>query len=291
MSVAATIHCSMKGLPSRILLPVTADAHFPQAAGMALQLAEDFGAEITVLTIDDDSDAYETVSLPFHERSFVANIQPAGDLSAGEIGDRASKFLLDAVDRKVKAEEMRVRGHTATQVLLVSLYHDFIVTSAEPLFAWRDLNAPRRVNPVMEILDQTVVPLLMAGTGGSTALRSAAVLFDGGPCATQALHGLAAMLSDRPQIPVHVRVSRIDENVAQRLAGDCEKFLRSKGFENVIKEYSAQAPMEAVTGGDFSPVDVTAMGIRSRNTFHDLHVGMLAKHLIENPPSGHTLFC
>lgn len=281
----------MKSSLSRILLPITDDPYFAQAAEMALQLAEDFSAEITFLTIDDNSQPYETVSLPFHDGNFVANVLTGDEIPASSSGGRLEESLSAAAQRKVAAKAVHVQGHSASQMLLVSRFYDLIITSAEPWFTDEEQVATQRVNPLIEILDQTVVPVLMAGASGAATFNSAAVLFDGGPCATLALHALAGLLSHRTSIPIYVRVSMIDENVAQVLAGNCESFLRSKGFENVVIEYSSVAPMEAIASGDFSPVDLTALGIRSRNTFHDLHVGVLAKHLIENPQSGHTLFC
>jgi hypothetical protein len=281
----------MKPLLSRILLPITDDPYFAQAGGMALQLAEDFGAEITLLVIDDDSGPYETVSLPFHDGDFVANVQTGEDPSRKSLGDRLGVFRSDAAERKIAVGAIQVRGHTATQVLLTSRFYDLIVTSGGSWFGEGERTATQRVNPLIEVLDQTVVPLLLAGTAETAAVNSAAVLFDGGPCATLALHALAALLINRPETPIHARVSLIEESVAQVLAEDCEKFLKSKGYTNVVSEYSPLAPMDAVTVGDFSPVDLSALGIRSRNTFHDLHVGVLAKHLIQNPQSGHSLFC
>ena len=238
-------------------------------------------------SIDDESRPYETVSLPFHDGNLVANV-----LNRDELQSKSSAELLaEAVERKIEASELRVRGHSASQVLLVSRFYDLVITSAEPWFTDEEQEATQRVNPLIEILDQAVVPVLMSGSRGSMEVNSAAVLFDGGPCATLALHALATLLSHRLDVPIHVRVSLIEERVARELAEDCEKFLRSKGYQNVIPEYSACAPKEAIDSGEFSRVDLMALGIRSRNTFHDLHVGVLARHLIENPQSGHTLFC
>jgi len=281
----------MKGPITCILLPMTFDEHFAGAAEMALQMAKASGAHITLLTVDDDSAPYETTSLPFHDGAFIAKVEPGENFPGDRFGDRAANFLCDAGERNVGVERLHVRGHTATQILLVSRFHDFVVSSGQSEFTEGDRKAMQRVKPLVEILDQSVVPLLMVGTGGGNVLRSAAILFDGGPCATLALHGLAAMLTDRPDIPIHVRVSLIEEKIAQRLADDCEAFLSSKGYLNVAKEYSPLAPMEALAAGDFPPVDLTALGIRSRNTFHDLHVGVLARHLIEVPQPGHTLLC
>lgn len=281
----------MKASVSRILLPITDDPYFAQAADMALQLAEDFGAEITLLTIDDNSRPYETVSLPFHDGDFVANVLTGDEILEGSSADHLGKVLSAAAERKVETKSMHVQGHSASQLLLVSRFYDLIITSADPSFTGEEQGATQRVNPLIEVLDQTVVPVLMAGARGTADINSAAVLFDGGPCATLALHALAALLGQRPEIPIFVRVSLIEEKIAQVLAGNCESFLRSKGFENVVTEYSPDSPMDAISSGDFSAVDLTALGIRSRNTFHDLHVGVLAKHLIENPQSGHTLFC
>jgi nucleotide-binding universal stress UspA family protein len=281
----------MKPSVSRILLPITSDPYFPQAADMALQLAQDFGAEITLVAIDDNSRPYETVSLPFHDGDFVASVLKEEEIATRSVPGGVEEFLARATEQKVKANEIYVQGHSATQMLLVSRFYDLIVTSAEPWFTDVDQLANQRVNPLIEILDQTVVPIFMAGTRGETKVNSAAVLFDGGPCATMALHALAALLIHSPATSLHVRVSMIEETMAQFLAEDCVRFLRSKGYENVVTEYSPLAPMEAIASGNFSPVDLTALGIRSRNTFHDLHVGVLAKHLIENPHPGHTLLC
>lgn len=277
---------------TRILLPVTSDPGFEKAASLAISLAKQRKAEILLAVIDDDSAPYSTVPLPFHEKELIHSEKPSERrLLSSSLGDRCAGFLLDASNEEVEVREVLAVGHAATQMLLLSRFTDLVVLSNQPHFPDRNGTLHRRVNPILEILDQTVVPVLVAGQDSTSEITSAALFFDGGPSATHSLHGLARVASHQPDLPLFVRLAAIDPDTAQRMGEECESFLRSKGYRDVSIEYSESSPLEAIETEIFTPVDLVAMGIRSKYTFHDLHVGVLAKHFLEHPGLGLTLFC
>ncbi len=276
---------------SRLLLPVTSDGGFESAASTCLSLAKQHNAQILLAAIDDDSAPYATVNLPFHEKDFMHCEQASEKLLNSPLGDRCAKLLADASSDHIEVREVLAKGHAATQALLLSRFADLLVLSNQPHFPDRDGNLLRRVNPILEILDQTVVPVLVAGPDSVPEISSVALFFDGGPCASRALHSLARLFGHQPDIPVFVRVSIIEYGIAQQMGEECESYLRLKGFRNITIEYSENHPLEAIKTEAFTPVDLIAMGIRSKHTYHDLHVGALAKHFLEDPGVGLTLFC
>ncbi len=276
---------------SCILFPVTSDQGFEAAASTALSLASKNGAEIILVAIDDDSAPYETVPLPFHEKEFMHREEPPEDLLNSPLSRRCADFIIEAAREEVTVRELLVKGHAATQILLLSRFADVIVLPSSPHFPDREGMLHRRVDPILEILDQTVVPVLVTGKQFVSEITSAALFFDGGPCATRALHGLARLIARQPDLPIFIRVSMIDPEIAQRMGDECERFLRAKGCRDVSIEYSDLPPLEAIQTECFTPVDLVAAGIRSKRTYHDLHVGVLAKHFLEEPGPGVTLFC
>ncbi len=280
----------MKPAITRLLLPVTLDSGFWQAAGRATQMAKDTGASVTLALIDDDSPFHEIVPLPFHGKEFVHRIGHSAEVSANALNDRAARFLTEAVADGIQAGEILAKGHTATQILLLSRFYDTIIMSSAPQFPMQNGAGARRAAPLLEILDQAVTPVLLAGESGKAGIESASIFFDGGPCATLALQGFCSVLASQPETHIYIRVCLIDEPVARRLAGEAASYLRSKGFENVSIEYSEKDPIEATTSKEFTSTDLVAMGIRSRNMFHDLRIGILAKHFLENETTVHRLF-
>ena len=282
----------MKQAITRLLLPLTLDSEFDHGADMAVQIARDNDASITLAVIDDDSPSHVIADLPFHAKEFVHGIAHSEEIANGALNDRAARFLTETFAEKVEASEVLAVGHAATQILLLSRFHDMIVLSGAAQFPRREFTADRRANPLLEILDQTVTPVLLTGTNSVSQIKSASIIFDGGPCATHALQSFGVFLANRPETQIIVRVCLIEEAVARRLAREVEAYLRSKGFTNVKIEYSEKDPIEAITASDdFSPTDLVAMGVRSRNMFHDLRVGVLAKHFIDEEPAVHRLFC
>lgn len=281
----------MNTVLTRLLLPVTTDPGFEAAASVCLSLAKRHQAEILLMAIDDDSAPYETVALPFHEIELMHHEESSQQLLNSPLGDQCAGFLTDASREEVEVREVLAKGHAATQTLLLSRFTDLIVLSNQPHFPDRDGTLHRRVNPILEILDQTVAPVLVTGSKAISEITSAALFFDGGPCATHALHSLSRIIGNQPELPLFIRISGIDSKFAGRMGEECESFLRSKGLQNITIEYSPDHPLDAIKTEAFTPVDLIAMGTRSKHTFHDLHVGVLAKHFLEEPGNGVTLFC
>lgn len=281
----------MNSALTRILLPVTTDAGFESAASIALSLAKQHRAEIILAAIDDNRTPYETVPLPFHEKEFMHRVTPSEQILNSPIADRCASFIMNASKQDVAVREVLAQGHAATQALLLSRFSDLIILSASPHFLTRNADAQRKFNTIIEILDQTVVPILTPGTAPLTQITSVALFFDGGPYATRALHWLAGIINTEPDLPVFIRVSKIDPEIARRMGEECETFLRSKGLRDISIEYAETTPLEAIETEIFTPVDLVAMGIRSRHSYHDLHVGELAKHFLETQRLEATLFC
>lgn len=219
--------------------------------------------------------------------------EPSEQLLNSSLGDRCAGFIIAAskVEVEVEVREVLAIGHAATQTLLLSRFTDLIVLSNQPHFPDRNGTLLRRVNPILEILDQTVVPVLAVGREAPTEITSTALFFDGGPHSTRALHSLARLMGNQPNLPLFIRISGIKFQTALRMAEECERFLRSKGLQDITIEYSENSPLEAIKTEAFTPVDLVAMGIRSKHTYHDLHVGILAKHFLEESGASATLFC
>lgn len=281
----------MKPLLTRILLPVSTDRGFEQAAVTALSLAKHQQAEIFLAEIIDDSNPSETVPLPFHEKEFMHHEITDEPRFSRPLSDLCADFMMDASKDEVDVREVRLRGHAATQTLLLSRFADLLVLSRSAHFDHPPDERTRKVNPVLEILDQTIIPVLIPGRTPLLDLSSAALFFDGGPCATRALHSLGRIVSSVPKLPLFIRVSSIDPVIARSMGEECERFLRSKGMLDISIEYSDAAPHEAIQTEVFTPVDLVAMGIRSRHSYHDLHVGEFARHFLEKETMEAVLFC
>ena len=188
-------------------------------------------------------------------------------------------------------DECVLSGHTATQVLLASRYHDLVIMSDNPIFADRDGTGPRRVNPLVEILDQAVVPTILCGESAALDIGPAALYFDGSPFATVALHQLAYLYQSTPNTQVTVRVSGFEKPIVENLANEAAQYLKVKGLTNVETETSCESPIELVQSYENDKIDMVALGIRSRQAYHDFRMGVLASHFLKNEPNKNKLFC
>ncbi len=280
----------MKSGINRILLPVTVGSGALNAARLAFSLAKETGGTVTVLAIDDDSPWYETTLLPFHTKNLNPIVKMSEQSKIPIVNEQVKAFHV-LVEDQVSFNQLIVEGHTATQLLLISRYHDIIVLPDDPHFADTQGIGPRRVNPLLEILDQTVVPVLLSGKSASPELGSAAIYYDGSPNATLALHQVAYLYQSIPEKEVIVRVSTFEKSIAQQLANDALSFLKAKGLTSVKTEYSTKAPIDFVRTRSKDNTSTAVLGIRSRQAFHDFRIGALAHHFLKDEPGMNKLFC
>lgn len=281
----------MKSGINKILLPVSVNSNFESAVRYAFHLASLTKAGVTVLAIDDDSPWYETTLLPFHTKN----------LNPGEIHVEASSIpalnaqleLIHSIssDYEVGFNELIVQGHTATQILLVSRYHDIVVFSEKPVFADRMGTGPRRVDPILEFLDQTIIPTVLCGTEATPQVGPAAIYFDGSPNSAIALHQLAYLYQAAPKEKVVVRVSTFEEKIAKQLAKEAAGFLKTKGLKRVSIEYSSDPPIDFAKSNSDDDISLSVLGIRSRQAFHDFRIGELAHHFLDEEPGKNKMFC
>ncbi|MDF1812961.1 MAG: universal stress protein [Verrucomicrobiales bacterium] len=276
---------------AKILLPVSLDKNFENAAKFAVALAKDNGAKITGMMIDDDSPGYETTILPFHTKNLNSIEIGSGKSRIPENNDLVNMVLSRSKSDKVDASKKLVGGHAATQVLLQSRYHDVVVMSDRALFPSIHEGLKRRVNPLLEILDQAVIPTILCGDSSAQFPGSAALYFDGSPFATMALHQLAYLYQSSPDRKIVVRVSYDKKSIAEKLTADAVDYLQSKGMRNVESEYSQESPIEFAKSRSGDDTSLVALGIRSRQAFHDFRIGALAHHFFEEEPGRNKLFC
>jgi hypothetical protein len=281
----------MKSGLHRILLPITVDQNFENSARFAFSLADASGAKTTVLSVDDDSPKYETTSLPFHSKN-LNSTELHTETSAIPANNEQLKLVHSLSKENKKDFEVKiVGGHAATQILLMSRYHDVVILSDQSIFADKEGTGSRRVNPLLEILDQAVVPTVLCGLSAKPELGAAAIYFDGGPYATMALHHVAYLYQSSPEEKIVVRVSNAEESTARQLAEDASDYLKAKGLKQVSIECSTQPPIEYARSHSKDDVGLAVLGIRSRQAFHDFRIGALAHHFLEEEPNKNKLFC
>ena len=281
----------MKSGINKILLPISVNSNFENAVHYAFHLAGLTKAEVTVLAVDDDSPWYETTLLPFHTKNLNPQEIHVEQTSIPAVNAQLELIQSIADSHKTGFSEMIVKGHTATQILLVSRYHDIVVFSEKPIFADQLGTGPRRVDPVMEFLDQTIIPTVLCGTSAIQELGSAAIYFDGSPNSTIALHQLAYLYQAAPDQKVVVRVSTFEEKVAKHLAKDAAEFLKTKGLKQVSIEYSSESPIDFAKSNSDDGISLNVLGIRSRQAFHDFRIGALAHHFLDEEPGKNKMFC
>lgn len=275
----------------KILLPLSVDGNFENSARLAFHIANLSGGVPTILTIDDDSPRYETTALPFHTKDLNPGTVES-DISAIPVNNEMMK-VVDSLSKEYKCafRKQIVRGHAATQILLVSRYHDVVIMSDRALFADSLGEGQRRVSPICEILDQAVIPTVLCGEQSDPVLGSAAIYFDGSPFAALALHQTACLYQHSPDAKIVVRVSHREEAIASQLAADALNYLKNKGLDQSCSEISDDSPITLAQGHSGDEVGLVALGIRSRLAFHDFRIGALAHHFLKNEPRKNKLFC
>ena len=281
----------MKTGINKILLPVSVDSRFENAVNYAFRLATLAEAKVTALMIDDDSPWYETTLLPFHTKELNARESHTGQSGIHSINLQLELIQRISKDYQAGFEEMRVAGHAATQILLLSRYHDIMIFTDSPIFANQHGTGPRRVDPLLEIVDQTIAPVVLCGNSAIPEIGSAAIYFDGSPNSAIALHQVAYLYQAAPDEKVVIRVSTFEEKVAKHLAKDAADFLKTKGLNSVSIEYSSEEAIDFAKSTSDDDITLSALGIRSRQAFHDFRVGALAHHFLEEEPGKNKLFC
>lgn len=281
----------MKSGINQILLPVSVDNQFENAARFAFGLAKSNKASITALIIDDDSPWYETTLLPFHTKNLVSNDTKAEQSSLEANNEQIKCLYTIAEEMECTFSETIVKGHAATQILLQSRFHDVVILADNPIFADQHGAGARRVDPLLEILDQAIVPTILCGAEAETSLGSTAIYFDGSPFATLALHQVAYLYQSCPDEEITIRVSTFKEPTAKKLANQAAEYLKRKGLTNVSTQYSDRSPIDFARSCANDDTSMAVLGVRSRQAYHDFRIGALAHHFLEDEPTKNKLFC